>query len=118
MSTVFSHDPAPPVSAEDRTVAIVAYLTVIGFLVALVLHGNKKTVLGAYHLRQALGLVLGAVAAGAVGVVPIVGWAVALAGWLLLVVMWVAGIVAAAGGRMKPAPILGRHFQRWFATTF
>ncbi len=40
---------------EDKTVAIVAYLTLIGFIIAIILNGQKKTALGAFHLRQMLG---------------------------------------------------------------
>ena len=47
--------PAAPVK-EDSTVAILSYITIIGFIVAIILHGNKKTSLGSFHLRQALGL--------------------------------------------------------------
>lgn len=118
MSTTINIDPAPPVSPEDRTVAIVSYITLIGFIVAIILHGNKKTALGAYHLRQTLGLVIGGVVLGVVAIVPLIGWAIALLGWLLLFVMWLMGIIAAATGQMKPAPILGAQFQQWFANTF
>jgi hypothetical protein len=48
-------DTPPPATtapaAEDRTVAIVSYLTLIGFVVAILLHSSKKTQLGAFHLR-------------------------------------------------------------------
>ena len=43
---------------EDRTVALLSSLTVVGFIVGLIMHSNKKTKLGAFHLRQGLGLAL------------------------------------------------------------
>ena len=52
--------PTAPVG-EDKTVAILAYITLVGFIIAIVLHGQKKTALGTYHLRQALGLILAVV---------------------------------------------------------
>ena len=48
----------PPRTAEDRTVAILAYVTIIGFIIAIVMHGSKKTALGSFHLRQVLGLIV------------------------------------------------------------
>lgn len=39
-----------------RSVAVLAYITLIGWVVAFILHGNRKTSFGAFHLRQALGL--------------------------------------------------------------
>ena len=47
---------------EDKTVAIIAYLTLIGFIVAIIVHMNKKTKLGAFHLRQMLGFLLTGIA--------------------------------------------------------
>lgn len=43
----------PPVAGttEDRTVAILAYITIIGFIIAIVMHSSKKTAIGTYHLR-------------------------------------------------------------------
>jgi uncharacterized membrane protein len=108
----------PVVVNEDKTVAIVGYLTLIGFIIAVVLHGQKKTRLGAYHLRQSLGLMLLWIAGGLFNIVPILGllvWFVVLIGGFVL---WVMGLIAAANGQMKPVPLLGEHFQKWFGTAF
>jgi uncharacterized membrane protein len=115
--------PLPPAAAgEDKTIAIIAYLTLIGFIVALILHMNKKTKLGAFHLRQMLGLILTGVAVGICGFVlifiPIIGW---LCHWALLIaifVLWVMGLIAAINGEMKPVPIVGPLYQKWFGTAF
>jgi uncharacterized membrane protein len=118
-------DTPPPAAApatEDRTVAILSYLTIIGFIVALVMHSNKKTALGAFHLRQCLGLIITAIALSVAGVVlafiPIIGWLAVLVGWLGFLVLWVMGLIAAASGEQKPVPVLGANYQKWFANTF
>jgi len=123
-------DTPPPVSApesatvvgEDKTVAIVSYLTIIGFIVAVVIHGNKKTKLGSYHLRQTLGLVVTAIALWVLGFVlafvPIIGWFTILLCWIGLFVLWLIGFIAAANGRMKPVPVLGESYQKWFGNAF
>lgn len=66
---------APPKSGEDKTVAIVAYLSLIGFIVALILHNQpgKKTVLGSFHLRQGLGIMLCSVCMSIIMIIPFVG---------------------------------------------
>lgn len=111
--------PAPaPSSGEDKTVAIVSYLTIIGFIIALIMHGQKKTTLGGYHLRQTLGFVVVGFGIGIVGAIPILGWLVALIAIPVLLVLWIMGLISAIQGQMKPAPILGEHFQKWFANTF
>ncbi len=135
---VKTNSPVPPPAAagpEDKTVAILSYCTLIGFIVAIVLHQQKKTKLGAYHLRQMLGfLILGFV--GWIAVVIVAGIlsfilgmiikALALVIWSLclfafgisMLVLLVMGILAAINGEMKPMPVVGAYFQKWFTNTF
>lgn len=112
----------PAATTEDRTVAILSYLTIIGFIVALVLHMNKKTALGSYHLRQCLGLIITAIALSVVGLVlvfiPILGWLTLMACWVGFLVLWVMGLVAAVNGQQKPMPVVGEYYQKWFAGAF
>ena len=112
-------------SSEDKTVAILAYLTLIGFIVAVVMHGSKKTQLGAYHLRQALGLMVTAIALWVaifiIAFIPFIGWMISIMSvivWLGLFVLWLMGFIAAASGQMKLVPVLGEHYQKWFSTAF
>lgn len=105
-------------SSEDKTVAIVAYITLIGFIVALIIHSSKKTQLGSFHLRQMLGLVIANFVAGAVMIIPVLGWIAGFALFVCNFIMWVMGLIAAANGEMKPAPILGAKFQEWFKNAF
>jgi len=109
-----------PKSSEDKTVAIVAYLSLVGFVIALILHNQegKKTQLGAFHLRQGLGILISSVAMSIISIIPILGWVVGCVGLIAILVMWIMGIIAAANGEMKPAPILGAKFQEWFKTAF
>lgn len=117
----------PPVApvAEDRTVAILSYITIIGFIVAIVIHNGKKTTLGAFHLRQVLGFIVTGFAliipAMIIAVIPFVN--------LLMIVIWpligltffvffIMGLIAAASGQLKPVPVLGQHYQKWFAGAF
>jgi uncharacterized membrane protein len=105
-------------STEDKTVAILSYVTLFGFIAAIFIHQNRKTRLGAFHLRQVLGLVLTGAAGAVCWVVPILGWIV----WFLLViglfVLWFIGLLSALKGEMRPVPILGAHYQTWFAGAF
>jgi uncharacterized membrane protein len=106
------------VMTEDRTVAILSYVTIIGFIAAIFVHQSRKTQLGAFHLRQVLGLVLTGVVGGFAAVVPILGWLV----WFLLMigmlVLWLLGLISALRGDMRPVPLLGEQYQRWFAGVF
>jgi uncharacterized membrane protein len=114
--------PSAAPATEDRTVAILSYLTIIGFIVALVLHMNKKTALGSYHLRQCLGLIITAIALSVAGMVlvfiPIIGWLALMACWVGFLVLWVMGLIAAVNGQQKPMPVVGDYYQKWFAGAF
>lgn len=119
-------DPSPETTAipvtEDKTVAIVSYLTFIGFIVAVIMHGNNKTRLGTYHLRQTLGLLITGLAIFFVSfilaIIPLLGWLTSMALWIGLFVLWLVGLIAAANGEMKPVPILGRYYEQWFGKAF
>lgn len=119
-STVPASDTAP--LTDDKTTAIVSYLTLIGFIVAIILHGSKKTSLGSFHLRQSLGLMLTSIAVIFAGMllafIPFIGWLADLALWVGLMVLWVMGLISAIKGERKPAPLLGEHYQKWFGNAF
>jgi uncharacterized membrane protein len=115
---------------EDRTAAILSYITIIGFIVAIILHSSKKTAIGAFHLRQVLGFIIAGLAVGIsvaicafiLAFIPVLGpilifllWAVLWVGGLVL---WIMGLIAAIQGRQTPVPVIGAQIQKIFANTF
>lgn len=98
---------------ENKQVAIIAYFTLIGFIIALVMHGNEsnKNELGAFHLRQMLGLWLCSLVTSFIPLVNLIGF-------IFWFVLWIIGLIAAINGEKKPVPIVGNLFQQWFANTF
>ena len=115
----------PPPVTEDRTVAILTYITIIGFIIAIVMHSSKKTPLGAFHLRQGLGLfVTGLVIwlpCVILSLIPFVNLLMVLV-WPLvgisLFVLWIMGLIAAVNGQQKLLPVVGEYYQKWFAGAF
>ena len=92
---------------QSKLVAILSYITLIGWIIALILNMNKKTELGSFHIRQALLLVI----------LNIVLWWIPVIGWILQVVvlvLWVMGLVYAVQGQMKEIPLIGKYAQQWF----
>ena len=110
------------VASEDKTTAILSYLTIVGFIVAIVMHGNNKTRLGAFHLRQSLGLIVCALAMIPIGIVlgfiPFLGWLTGFVLWMGFIAFWIMGLISALNGQQKPLPILGDKFQAWFGKAF
>jgi len=103
---------------NGKTVAIVSYLTLIGWIIALVMHSNNKTSFGAFHLRQGLMNMIMLLAASIVAIIPILGWLVylvALVAWFVFMIM---GAIAASNGQEKRLPIIGDLAEKWFANAF
>ncbi|MEK7780025.1 MAG: DUF4870 domain-containing protein [Verrucomicrobiota bacterium] len=111
-----------PPQSEDKTAAIISYLTLLGFFVAIFVHNSKKTKLGAFHLRQMLGFFLTAVVVGFSQIIllfiPILGWLAILGLWISMLVLWIMGLISAVNGQMKPMPVMGPLYQKWFSNTF
>ena len=78
---------------------MVAYLTLIGFIVVLVNGSYKKSDFVRFHLNQALTLFL----CSLVAVIPFVGWIASMAVFVLFVISFLGAI----NGEKKPAPIVG-----------
>lgn len=93
---------------DRKTLAILAYITLIGWIAALVLDKEKDSLVR-FHLRQALGLILlGFICA----VIPFLN----LILWVVPFVLWIMGLISAIKGEEKPLPLIGEPAQKWFAT--
>jgi uncharacterized membrane protein len=110
----------PSNADSGKTIAILSYITLIGWIVALVMHGSNKTSLGAYHLRQSLGLVVIAIASMVIRIpllfIPYIGWLLSMLIGVGLLIFWIMGLISAVNGEEKPLPIIGKPFQKWFAS--
>lgn len=122
MNTATSTAPFSAAPTSDRTTAIVSYLTLFGFVAAIVMQASKKTPLGAFHLRQMLGLMVTSVivwiAAMICMFVPFIGWLAGLTAWVSLFALWLMGLMAAVNGEQKPVPVVGEGFQKWLGSAF
>jgi uncharacterized membrane protein len=118
---------------EDKTVGILAYVTLIGFIIALVLNQNKtgeEKRFGAFHLRQALGLIivavgifivvailtyiLGMISFGLLAIVSLLSTLI----WLGFLALIILGIVNAANGTFKEIPVIGSISTKMLGKAF
>ncbi len=98
-------DPANPESG--KTVAIVAHLTLIGWIIAIIMNSSNKTELGSFYIRQTLGIgLLGLV----LGLIPIINFIA----WVFPLILWIISLVGAINGNKKPVFLVGEYFQDWF----
>ncbi|MFM1879763.1 MAG: hypothetical protein RLZZ241_2629 [Bacteroidota bacterium] len=98
---------------QGRTVAIVAYLTFVGALIAITMNAESKHPLGSFHCRQAFGLHL-----SFLGFALFLSTSFSFYAWVGLYFMyfllWIYGFIGALQGKAKPLPLIGAYFQKWF----
>ena len=112
-NTQYTPKTSPSVVEEGKTMAIIAYITIFGLIIAFIMNNEKKNPFTAYHVRQSLGLGIFGLALSIVNYIPFIGWLVGIFGSLLLIVLWVMGLISAVNGEEKPVPVIGEKFQEW-----
>jgi uncharacterized membrane protein len=100
-------------SDNGKTVAIISYITPIGWIIAFIMNNNDKSEFGSYHIRQSLGIFLSWFLLGSINSylkIAILVWIVELGS----MVFCILGLIGAIQGEKKPIPLLGAQFQEWF----
>ena len=108
---------------KPQHTAIVAYITPIGLIVAFILHWQQRSYFAAFHLRQALGIYLGAFLINAAISfflrLPLFGYlfyGVTGLVELAVIVFAIFGIIAAYNMQEKELPLIGKYFEKWFSS--
>jgi uncharacterized membrane protein len=110
-----SQDPTDSASSnyDPKVIAIVSYVTLIGWIVAVVMN-NPKSPFASFHIRQSLAIMLLFVASGIITVIPVLGWLIGLLGYLTAFVLWIIGLIASIQGSKNAVPLIGEKSQEWF----
>lgn len=103
------------IAEEGKSAAIVAYITIIGTIIAYFMNMDSKNSFASFHIRQALGIhitfyVLGVL----VGMFD--SWLISGAFYVFIFILWGYGLITAIQGERKEAPLVGAQFQKWFST--
>lgn len=98
-------DPSNPESG--KTVAIIAHITLIGWIIAIIMNSSNKTALGSFYIRQVLGIML---LGFVLGIIPVIN----LFAWIVPFILWIVSLIGAINGNQKPVFLLGEQFQNWF----
>lgn len=100
---------------QGKTIAILSYFTFIGTLIAAFMHNDNPTKFSAFHLRQAIGIMLtNFVIALVIGWFD--SWLISTSFWVFILVIWLYGFIGAVQGKYQDVPILGSYFQQWFSS--
>jgi uncharacterized membrane protein len=97
---------------DDKTKSIVAHITLIGWIIALVMNQSDKGENTSFYLRQNLGLWLIAIIGSVIGMftLSLIGTIVSVA----VLVLWVLSLVGALSGEKKSSPVVGDAIQNMF----
>ena len=98
---------------KGKGLGIVAYITIIGVLIAFFMNQEKRNPFVSFHVRQSLGLwllyfILGYVISG------FDSWMLTYSFWIFFAVLFLYGILGAISGKNNSVPILGDFFQKLF----
>ncbi|REL29514.1 DUF4870 domain-containing protein [Thalassotalea euphylliae] len=92
-----------------RMIAFLSYITIVGWLIAIVLYGQNKQGINkrqftSFHLRQSLGLII---TAAVLSFIPLIGWMMNL----VVAVFWLISAFYAFKGEYYRVPWLGNEYQ-------
>ena len=112
-------NPTPAASGMDgKTIAIISYLTLIGWIIAFVMYSSNKSQLAIYHIRQSLALFILGVICYIVQLIflfiPFIGWLISILMILVYIgifILWILGLISAINGEEKHVPVIGAKAQ-------
>ncbi|PRX55114.1 hypothetical protein [Flagellimonas meridianipacifica] len=98
---------------EGRTTASVAYLTIVGSLIALTMNMEPKNTFARFHIRQAFGIHLLyhglAIVLTFAGIVQVSFWL-----FIAYIILALYGMLGALNQQRQSIPVIGPYFQKWF----
>ena len=98
---------------HNKNAAIVAYLTIIGAVIAIFMNNENKSAFASFHIRQALGIFLTFFALGyPIGYFD--SWMISSAFYIFFFILWIYGFLAALNGEEKKVPLVGDFYQNLF----
>jgi len=101
---------------NNKTLAVVAYITLIGWLIAYFSGKEKADDFLRYHLRQGLGIFVFGIFLSIILNILMMLTGIYSLGYigLINIVLMIIGAINASNGVMKPLPIIGTFFENKF----
>lgn len=96
------------VKEEGKTIAIIAYVTIIGLIIAFIMNNNKNNEFAKFHIGQSLRISILAITINILG--SFLPSSLAIVGTLLTLgvfVLWILGLVNAINLKETPVPVIG-----------
>ena len=97
------------VPISGKNVALIAYITFVGLIVAYFLNKNEKNEFAQWHIKNMFGLVLFLFAS-----VALQDYSIGLYVYWITVAFWMYSFFMALTNNKKAIPVLSEKFQQWF----
>ena len=108
---------------EAIKIAVIAHITIIGLVIAITMNADKKSELATFYIRQVLGLTVLSLATSIImsvlSIVPVLGLIAAILGLFVglgILALLIISLLSAINGEKKELPVVGKMFQKWFAS--
>ena len=99
---------------KKNRIAVIAYIPVLGLLIAFIFNFNKKNAFIAYHIRQSLGLIISSTIILWIRKIPLLGDVIGFLLLSILIYIWFLGIKNAIDYKKKPILFIGEKFHQLF----
>jgi len=96
------------VKEEGKTMAIIAYVTIIGLIIAFFMNNSKNNEFAKFHIGQSVRISILAIANSVIGqflpgMLSIVSTIISIG----VLVLWVLGLINAINLKDEPVPLIG-----------
>jgi len=97
---------------SGKAKAIIAHITIIGWVISLILNMNDKDAFTSFYIRQYLGIMI----AGLLGnfLLTMVSDTLAMIWGIIILVVWLMSLIGAITDKQSETPVVGHFFQEWF----
>ena len=97
---------------NSKAKAILAHITIIGWVIALILNMNNREEFASYYIRQYLGIMIAALLGYLV--LTMISGTLAMVWGVIVLVVWLMSLIGAISGKQNETPVIGHFFQGWF----
>ena len=94
---------------DGRTIAIIAYITIIGLIIAFIMNNSKNNSFAKFHIGQSFRIaVLGIANSALSAILPSSLSIISTIIGLGVLVLWILGLINAINLKEEPVPIIGK----------
>jgi uncharacterized membrane protein len=97
---------------NGKAKAILAHITIIGWVIALILNMKDRDEFASFYIRQYLGIMI----AGLLGnlILNLMNTTAAMVWGVIILIAWLMSLVSAITDKKNETPVIGQYFQEWF----